>query len=125
MAEGREVDLKTTGAKYDGAKIRWELIPDDAMEEVAKLYTTGAQKYDARNWELGIDYMRIVGALRRHLNSWVRGEQFDRDNGQPHLSSVVWNGLALLAYELRGMNGGKFDDRPRAQFYQKEEPIGS
>lgn len=116
LAEARP-DLKEAGAKFDGEKIRWDLVPDDAMEEVAKVYTLGARKYASRNWEKGIEYTRIVGALRRHLNAWVRGEQFDPENGQPHLASVVWNGLALLAYELRGMNGGKYDDRPRVQFY--------
>lgn len=118
--EGQRTDLANAGAKYDGEKVQWDLVPDDAVEEVAKVYTLGAKKYASRNWEKGISYMRIVGALRRHLNAWIRGERYDPENGQPHLASVVWNGLALLAYELRGMNDGPFDDRPRAQFYRND-----
>ena len=105
-------DLADAGTKYDGEKIRWELFPFDALEEVAKVYTLGAVKYKDDNWALGIKYRRVVGALLRHLSAWLGGERYDRDNGQPHLASVVWNGLTLLAYELRGMNGGEFDDRP-------------
>lgn len=106
------------GAKFDGEKIRWDLMPDDALEETAKVYTLGASKYEDRNWEKGISYMRIVAALKRHLNAWVRGEKYDSDNGQPHLASVVWNGLTLLSYELRNMI--EFDDRPRAAFYKEK-----
>lgn len=119
MATDR-VDLKEQGAKWDGEKIRWDLLPFDALEETAKVYTIGAKKYDARNWELGIDYMRIVGALLRHTNAFVRGERYDPDNGQLHTSSIVWNALALCAYDVRGMNGGKFDDRPLAQQYRHD-----
>lgn len=113
MSTGR-VDLAAAGAKYDGEKLRWDLIPWDAMEEVARVYTLGAKKYADRNWEKGILYNRIMAALLRHLLAWYKGERCDPDNGQPHLASVVWNSLALLAYERRGMDGGDFDDRPGA-----------
>ncbi len=119
MATDR-VDLKEEGAKWDGEKVRWDLLPFDALEETAKVYTIGAKKYAARNWEMGIDYMRIVGALLRHTNAFVRGERYDPDNGQLHTSSIVWNALALCAYDVRGMNGGKFDDRPVAQQYRHD-----
>jgi hypothetical protein len=119
MADARP-DLKEVGAKYDGEKNRYDLVPFDALDEVVKVYTLGARKYADRNWEKGISYMRIVAALLRHLFAWVRGEQYDQDNGQPHLASVVWNGLALLAYEMRGMNNGEFDDRPRAEFKENK-----
>lgn len=111
MSDGR-TDLANAGAKYDGEKVRWELLPYDALEAVAQVFTLGAHKYADRNWEHGIAYSRIVGALHRHLAAWFQGERYDPENGQPHLASVAWNALALLAYELRGMNGGSFDDRP-------------
>lgn len=103
----------SAGVKYDGSKNRLDLLPFDALEEVGKVYTLGAAKYTDRNWEQGIAYMRVVGALLRHLFAWVRGEKNDPENGQPHLASVAWNALALLTYELRGMNGSEFDNRPK------------
>jgi hypothetical protein len=122
--EGQRTGLADAGAKYDGEKIQWDLLPFDALEEVARVYTLGAKKYAPRNWEKGISYMRIVGALLRHLMARVMGETYDAENGQRHSASVVWNALTLLAYELRTMDGGAFDDRPRAQFYDggKEAP---
>jgi len=99
------------GAKYDGEKNRLDLLPFDALVEVGTVYTLGARKYADRNWEKGISYMRICGALLRHLFAWLLGEQRDPENGQLHMASVAWNALALLSFELRGMNGGEFDDR--------------
>lgn len=98
------------GLKYDGEKNRLDLLPFDALEEVGTVYTLGAKKYADRNWEKGINYMRVVGALLRHLFAWIRGEERDPENGQRHLASVAWNALALLAFEIRGLK--EFDDRP-------------
>lgn len=95
--------------KYDKDKLRLDLLPFDALMEVAEVYSMGSHKYADRNWERGLKYMRIVGALLRHLFAWILGEERAKDDKQRHLASVVWCGLALLTYELRGMKS--FDDR--------------
>ena len=97
------------GMKYDNDKLRLDLLPFDALMEVAEVYSIGAKKYSDNNWQQGIKYMRIVGALLRHLFAWILGEERAKDDKQRHLASVVWCGLALLTYELRGMKS--FDDR--------------
>ena len=101
--------ITTEGIKYDNEKLRLDLLPFDALMEVAEVYSMGAKKYSDRNWEKGLSYMRIVGALLRHLFAWILGEERAADDKQRHLASVVWCGLALLTYELRGMK--EFDDR--------------
>ena len=100
----------TEGMKYDNDKLRLDLLPFDALMEVAEVYSMGAKKYSDRNWEKGLQYMRVVGALLRHLFAWILGEERAKDDKQRHLASVVWCGLALLTYELREMKS--FDDRP-------------
>ena len=102
-------DAEVAGLKYDNAKLRLDLLPFDALMEVAEVYSMGAKKYSDRNWEKGLSYMRVVGALLRHLFAWILREERARDDKQLHLASVVWCGLALLTYELRGMK--EFDDR--------------
>ena len=90
------------GTKYDDKKLRWDLLPFDALEEVVKVYTYGATKYDDRNWERGIKYSRVYAALLRHLIKWVGGKIFNKEDGNVlHLAQVVWNALALLTYEVR------------------------
>lgn len=119
MASDR-VDLNEVGAKYDGEKLRWDLIPWDAMEEVAKVYTLGAKKYADRNWEKGIHYNRIMRALLGHAIDYYLRKDYDDDNGQHHMASVVWNALALLTYDKRGMKS--FDDRPSVSHREPEKP---
>lgn len=101
----------TEGRKDDGGKIRFGLVPHDALTETVRVYTVGAARYGDRNWERGIKFSRIFDALMRHLWAWWGGEENDPDDGLHHLAHAAWNCLTLLAYRLRGMDG--FDDRPR------------
>lgn len=100
------------GRKDDGGKLRFDLLPPDALIELARVYTAGANNpsYGPRNWETGITYGRIFAALQRHSWAFWQGEENDLDDGLPHMAHAAWNCLTLLAYSLRGM--GAFDDRP-------------
>lgn len=87
--------------KHDGDKVRLDLLPLDALEEVGKVLTFGAKKYGDRNWELGFPYMRVVGAILRHLFAFVRGEDQDAECGLSHLACATCNCLFLLTFTLR------------------------
>lgn len=100
---------KKTGTKHDTGKLRMDLIPPEVEEALAQVLTKGAEKYDDRNWELGIKYSRVYGALRRHLLAWMKGKKIDDEWGLPHLSHAFCCLAFLLTYELRGM-GEQWDD---------------
>lgn len=99
------------GTKFDEGKLRYELVPPEALEALVSVLTAGAVKYDARNWERGIAYSRVFGALHRHLWAWWAGQSIDSESNFSHL----WHALCclgfLVTYEMRGMH--EFDDRPR------------
>lgn len=97
------------GRKDDTGKLRYDLVPPDALAELVRVYTVGAARYGANNWERGISFGRIFAACMRHLWAFWRGEELDPDDGIHHLAHAAWNCLALLAYRLRGM--AAFDDR--------------
>lgn len=99
----------TEGTKDDGGKARMELIAPELMFGTAAVLTFGAEKYGDRNWEKGMAWSRVFGALQRHLWAWWRGEQYDGETGMPHLWHASCCLMFLIAYELRGT--GK-DDRP-------------
>lgn len=101
----------TEGRKYDSEKIRWDLMPSDAMQEIAKVLTHGATKYGDRNWEKGMAWRRPFAALMRHSWAWWRGEDCDQETGLNHLAHAGCCVLFLLAYHLRGMSIN--DDRER------------
>ena len=89
----------SSGVKFDGDKLRFDLIPVKPMQQVAEVYTIGAKKYDDRNWEKGLDWGRVYAAMQRHAHAWWGGEICDPEDGQHHLASVVWCALALMEYE--------------------------
>jgi hypothetical protein len=99
---------ESEGLRYDADKLRMDLIPPEAELFLARVLTQGAQKYASRNWELGMDWSRCIGALKRHLLRWELGQMYDPESGEPHLAHVLWNAMALLVYEQRDI--GK-DDR--------------
>lgn len=103
MAEGR---------KYDGGKLRYDLLPIRPLAEVVKVYTLGAKKYADRNWELGIEWSRVYGALQRHANAYWGGEVLDPELGTNHLASVIWCALALMEFE---QTHAELDDRKKQE----------
>jgi Domain of unknown function (DUF5664) len=96
------------GLRYDAGKLRFDLLPFEAMEEVVKVYTVGAAKYAPRNWEKGMSWSRVLASLFRHLWKFWKGEQIDEETGCHHMAHVTWNALALLHYDIKKVGS---DDR--------------
>lgn len=99
------------GLKEDAGKLRFDLLPPDALTELVRVYTVGAAKYAPRDWEQGISFGRVFAALMRHAWAFWRGEENDPEDGIPHMAHAAWNCMALLAYSLRKMDA--FDDRAK------------
>lgn len=84
--------------KFDKGKIPLELLPPEALEEVAKVLQFGALKYDPWNWTKGMDWLRLYGATLRHMQKWHRGIDEDEESGINHLAHAACNLLFLLWY---------------------------
>lgn len=97
------------GVKFDEDKVRMELLPPEFLTSTASILTFGAQKYSDRNWENGMDWSRVYGALQRHLNAWWGGEHTDPETGKSHLWHANCCMAFLTTYEIRGVGT---DDRP-------------
>jgi len=110
-----------TGKKNDTGKIRWELLSVDAMEEISKVLTFGAEKYEDNNWRKGFDWSRLIGAAYRHLSAWHNGQDTDPETGLSHLAHLGCCVMFLLEHEKQKLGR---DDRYRPQpqtFIEKEE----
>jgi hypothetical protein len=105
-----ETDLKE-GYKADAGKARFDLLPWEAVEEVAKVYTFGAIKYDDNNWRKGMRYGRVLAATMRHLVAFVKGENIDKETGLLHVAHAAFGCLTLCSY-LLNKTPGAIDDRP-------------
>ena len=84
------------GVKDDSAKLRYDLIDFQGIEQMVSVLTMGALKYGPDNWK-NVEDERYVAAMLRHLFAHQLGETIDRESGQPHLAHVMCNVMFLLA----------------------------
>lgn len=92
------------GTKHDKGKARYDLLPFDALHEIVLVFTEGANKYGERNWEQGIHYSRLLGAVLRHVSAFAQGKRINEDDfGLHHLAHAAVGCMMLLAYEKRDM----------------------
>lgn len=112
---------ETAGKK--GVKLaRFDLIPPYPLWQLAEVYGRGAEKYADRNWERGVGYMKLFGAMQRHANQFLAGEDIDPLDKQHHLASVAWMAFALLEMQR---THPELDDRPHVVLNQKPQSLSS
>lgn len=89
--------------RYDTGKTNWSLMPFEAIEEINKVLEFGAGKYAEWNFSEngGMKWSRIINSCLRHIFSWMRGEDNDKESGLPHLAHAGCNILFLLYYIKR------------------------
>lgn len=104
-------ESKLGGKKYDQGKIRYDLIPPVAYEGIAKVFTMGAKKYGDRNWEGGVDYLRLYAATMRHLQAWRQGIDIDEESGLSHLYHAMCNLMMLSSFMDNPNKYSSFDNR--------------
>lgn len=91
-------------------KPQLQLIPPALNEETAKALMRGAEKYGFFNWrENKVEMMTYLGAMKRHIDCLIEGEDIDPDTGAHHLGCVAAGcGIVLDARK----HGTLVDNRP-------------
>ena len=83
-------DTAQSGRKFDSGKPEYGLVPPYALDELVKVLTVGAQKYERENWRFVPDAeRRYFDALQRHVWAWKRGETLDPETGLHHLAHAA------------------------------------
>lgn len=96
------------GTKLDAGKLRWDLLPFAELEDVVRVLTFGAAKYEAENWQLVKGARRrYLAAAFRHLVAWTKGERVDPETGYPHLAHAATNLLFLAWFDRHPEAGGE------------------
>jgi len=92
-------EKKKEGVKYDKEKPDYSLLPAYALEDVVKVLTFGAEKYDRHNWKK-LDNLedRYFAAAQRHLWAVMRGETHDLESGKHHYAHAICCIMYLLEF---------------------------
>ncbi len=106
-------DSFSTGYQRDcrDGKGRYDLLPMNAIDRLAKLYERGAKKYGDRNFAKGAPFSRTIDSAFRHMARWMAGHR-DED----HLAAILWNCGQIMEYEVaieRGDLPKELDDMPK------------
>lgn len=98
--DGKPYDLEKAmqGVKYDEGKPQWSLLPSRGLEEVVKVYTFGAKKYEANNWRKGMLWSRTFSAIMRHCWAFWAGETYDPETKLHHMAHAAFGCLTLIEY---------------------------
>jgi hypothetical protein len=95
-------DVNQGAAKFDGAKVRVDLVPAEFTYATAATLTYGAIKYEEWNWAKGLRKGRIMAALMRHAMKYLVREEIDQESGLPHTWHMAACLAMLIASEARG-----------------------
>jgi len=98
-----------SGRKDDAGKLRWRLLPIDALRGVVQVLEFGANRYGEWNWVLVPGHEdRYYDATIRHLTSWYEAVRSgdavmrrDPESGLSHLAHAACCVLFLLSQELK------------------------
>jgi hypothetical protein len=98
------------GRRYNKGKIRYELISNIALKEIAKVYTNGAEKYTdygengdilydgSNNWRKGLLWMDCIASAKRHIEQFIEGIDIDEDLKTLHLANACWNLMTIIDF---------------------------
>lgn len=86
--------------RYNSGKTRYGLIPDYALNELAKVLTFGAEKYSDDNWRKGLPFSNCLDSLERHIKKFRIGQDIDEESGLHHLAHAMANCAFLMEYTI-------------------------
>lgn len=91
-------------------KPQLQLIPPVFNEAVAAALSHGAGKYGPWNWrENKVEMMTYLGAMKRHIDALLDGEDIAPDSGVHHLGHIAASCAIVLD---AGKHGTLVDNRP-------------
>lgn len=73
-------------------------LPWDALEQVCRVFSFGAQKYTRDNYKLapGLPLDNYIQSMWRHLVQYLKGEEVDSESQLPHLAHLACNAFMYL-----------------------------
>lgn len=106
---------KSRGLRHNGSKTKIHLVPEEAILAIARGFMAGEKKYPKFNYRLGHSWLEISDSLRRHLLSWLMGNDIDEESGCYNTELILTN-AAMLEYNR--IHHKDLDDRYTPEKYK-------
>jgi hypothetical protein len=112
MSKPYKYNGSETGAVREALGIPYfRQLPLEALAAGAASLEYGAKKYADRNWEKGLPWQQMIDSLKRHIDDFERGHDFDNgaDGSNLHqVCMIMASAMMLSASVIRGIGT---DDR--------------
>jgi len=116
--------LKTEKSQYNASKSGaqrealgvpyFRQLPLEGLAAGATALEYGARKYADRNWEKGLPWQQMIDSLKRHIDDFERGKDYDDGpdgSGLPHICMIMAGALMLSSSVIRRI--GEDDRMPK------------
>lgn len=104
-----------TGARREALDVPYfRQVPLEAVAAGAASLEYGAMKYENRNWEKGLPWQQMIDSLKRHIDDFERGHDYDNgeDGSDLHqVCMIMASAMMLSASVIRGI--GEDDRLPK------------
>ena len=138
---GPKIDLESIGkfaASESGAEREalgvpyMKQLPLEVLAAGAAALEYGAQKYADRNWEKGLPWQQMIDSLKRHIDDFERGRDYDNGSdgsGMHHVCMIMAGAFMLSSSVIRGIGkddrmpsvvGGAFTSKQSAKWIQEQ-----
>lgn len=112
MSSTYKYNESETGAAREALGIPYfRQLPLEALAAGAASLEYGAMKYANRNWEKGLPWQQMIDSLKRHIDDFERGHDYDNgaDGSNLHqVCMIMASAMMLSASVIRGIGT---DDR--------------
>jgi hypothetical protein len=111
-AKERKHPASKTGAEREALGVPYfKQLPLESLAAGAAALEYGAYKYSDRNWEKGLPWQQMIDSLKRHIDDFERGHNYDdgSDGSGLHQVCMIMAGAMMLSTSvIRGIGE---DDR--------------
>jgi hypothetical protein len=110
--EKAKFGISMTGALREALGIPYfKQLPLEALAAGAASLEYGAMKYADRNWEKGLPWQQMIDSLKRHIDDFERGDNYDSGSdgsGMHQVCMIMASAMMLSASVIRNVG---VDDR--------------
>lgn len=94
-----EIKKSPVALRFNNGKLRYDLLDAYAIQELVRVFSKGAEKYEDGNWlKGGMKTSVMLASLKRHIAAFELGEDIDPETGCHHMAHAAWNALAVVTY---------------------------
>ena len=94
-AKGRRIDMK----------LRYDLIPVDALKEVARVLALGKEKHKGNNFrDVHLEHNQHIASAFRHGEAYRGGEMMDTEMGTHHLAHRIVRDLYQMQIDMEELS---------------------